>query len=228
MRVLFLRARLPRMAYVAGRRRLADAAGPPGPKDSPYIQHQLELLRKFEEREAAKRDGQDGDDLLGKVLPWIIASAFASLFGGIGYMIWENQRREAKMKAFLAEKEAEEGVIRTSSGLLYRVLRTGSGRHHPTARSSCYCNYRGTLIDGTEFDSSYGSDKPAIFSPHQLIKGWSEALQLMVEGDEWEVYVPAQLGYKNESTGKIPAGSALIFQVELVRIEGNRVEKTKL
>ena len=78
--------------------------------------------------------------------------------------------------------------------LRYKVLREGSGDSHPTVSSSCSCHYAGTLIDGTEFDSSYGRGEPTDFAPNQVIKGWTEAMQLMVEGDKWEMYIPSDLG----------------------------------
>ena len=97
---------------------------------------------------------------------------------------------DEKGAAFLKEKEAEEGVVKLPSGLLYKVLRKGDGQHHPTKDSPCECHYKGTLIDGSEFDSSYRRSAPTTFKPNQVIKGWTEALQLMVEGDHWEIYVP--------------------------------------
>merc|ERR1712196_641665 len=84
-------------------------------------------------------------------------------------------------KKFLEEKKAEEGVIALPSGLLYKVLKTGDGKDHPTPDSPCDCHYQGTLIDGTKFDSSYDRGKPTTFAPKQVIKGWTEAMQLMVE-----------------------------------------------
>merc|ERR1712129_258315 len=93
-------------------------------------------------------------------------------------------------KKFLEEKANEEGVISLASGLLYKVLKKGEGLHHPTKASPCECHYAGTLIDGTEFDSSYKRGQPTTFAPKQVIKGWTEAMQLMVEGDKWEMYIP--------------------------------------
>jgi FKBP-type peptidyl-prolyl cis-trans isomerase FklB len=83
-------------------------------------------------------------------------------------------------KAYLAEKTKEADVVTLPSGLMYKVLREGEGDSHPTADSSCSCHYAGTLIDGTEFDSSYGRGSPTDFAPNQVIKGWTEAMQLMV------------------------------------------------
>ncbi len=104
------------------------------------------------------------------------------------------------------------------------VLKSGSGQHHPTADSSCDCHYAGTLIDGTEFDSSYKRGQPTAFAPNQVIKGWTEAMQLMVEGDKWEMYIPSELAYgESGSPPKIGGGDALIFQMELIKIKGKSV-----
>ena len=131
-------------------------------------------------------------------------------------------------KKWLAEKAKEDGVITLPSGLMYKVLKTGSGEFHPTADSTCSCHYAGTLIDGTEFDSSYGRGQPTDFAPNQVIKGWTEAMQLMVEGDKWEMYIPSELGYgENGSPPKIQGGDALVFQMELLEIKGGKVEASK-
>ena len=98
-------------------------------------------------------------------------------------------------KKFLAEKAKEDGVIVLESGLMYKVLRKGDGAYHPTADSSCSCHYGGKLITGETFDSSYDRGSPTDFAPNQVIKGWTEAMQLMVEGDKWEMYIPSELGY---------------------------------
>lgn len=95
---------------------------------------------------------------------------------------------------------------------------------HPTIDSSCECHYAGTLIDGTEFDSSYARGSPTSFAPNQVIKGWTEAMQLMVEGDKWEMYIPSDLGYGDRgSPPKIQGGDALIFQMEIIKIKGGKV-----
>ena len=83
---------------------------------------------------------------------------------------------------YLEEKSKEEGVITLPSGLRYKVITRGEGKSHPTVNSPCLCHYAGTLIDGTEFDSSYSRGSPTTFAPNQVIKGWTEAMQLMVEG----------------------------------------------
>mmetsp|Transcript_91713 Transcript_91713/g.230469 ORF Transcript_91713/g.230469 Transcript_91713/m.230469 type:complete len:157 (+) Transcript_91713:97-567(+) len=130
---------------------------------------------------------------------------------------------------FLEEKAKEEGVVTLPSGLLYKVLKKGEGKHHPTKDSPCDCHYRGTLIDGTEFDSSYKRGKPTTFAPKQVIKGWTEAMQLMVEGDKWEMYIPSDLAYGDRGAGgKIPGGAALVFEMEIIKIKGDKVPKEDL
>uniref|UniRef100_A0A6B2LQE6 peptidylprolyl isomerase n=1 Tax=Arcella intermedia TaxID=1963864 RepID=A0A6B2LQE6_9EUKA len=108
----------------------------------------------------------------------------------------------------------------------YKVLHKGHGTFHPTVDSNCECHYRGTLIDGTEFDSSYKRGRPATFAPQQVIKGWTEAMQLMVEGDKWELYIPAELAYGNAQRGQfITPGSVLLFELEILTILGNKIPK---
>jgi len=125
--------------------------------------------------------------------------------------------------AFLEENKNKEGVITLPSGLQYKVLQKGTGLYHPTIDSPCDCHYAGTLIDGTEFDSSYKRGEPTSFAPQQVIKGWTEAMQLMVEGDKWEMYIPSELAYgESGSPPKIPGGSVLIFQMEILKIKGGK------
>merc|ERR1711934_938504 len=123
---------------------------------------------------------------------------------------------------YLAENKNKEGVITLPSGLQYKVLKKGSGTAHPTVDSPCECHYEGTLIDGTEFDSSYKRGSPTTFAPNQVIKGWTEAMQLMVEGDKWEMYIPSELGYGDSgSPPKIGGGDVLVFTMEIIKIKGN-------
>ncbi len=119
---------------------------------------------------------------------------------------------------FLAENKTREGVISTASGLQYEVLNKGEGETHPTAKSNVKVHYHGTLIDGTVFDSSVDRGEPISFGLNQVIAGWTEGVQLMVEGDKFRFYIPSSLAYGNQATGKIPAGSLLIFDVELLDI----------
>ena len=131
---------------------------------------------------------------------------------------------KAAGEKFLAENKTKEGVQTTPSGLQYKILTKGNGPV-PADTSRVQVNYKGTLIDGTEFDSSYkrkdknGKSKPATFRANQVIKGWTEALTMMPVGSKWELYIPADLAYGSRNTGKIKPFSTLIFEVELVSIE---------
>merc|ERR1719195_1062884 len=102
-------------------------------------------------------------------------------------------------KEWLESKGKEDGVVTLPSGLLYKVVKTSetpeAERKYPLVNSPCECHYAGTLIDGTEFDSSYSRGTPSTFAPNQVIKGWTEAMQLMAEGDKWELYIPSELAY---------------------------------
>mmetsp|Transcript_48658 Transcript_48658/g.87675 ORF Transcript_48658/g.87675 Transcript_48658/m.87675 type:complete len:209 (-) Transcript_48658:116-742(-) len=129
--------------------------------------------------------------------------------------------REAS-KQFLEENKGKEGVITLTSGLQYKVLKEGSGMEHPKVSTPCECHYAGRLLDGTEFDSSYKRGSPTSFAPNQVIKGWTEAMQLMVEGDKWQMYIPSELGYGDGGSGaKIKGGDVLIFNMEILKIKGD-------
>lgn len=120
---------------------------------------------------------------------------------------------------FLAENAKKPGVVTLPSGLQYKVLKQGDGLYHPSVGTPCSCHYSGQLIDGTVFDSSYDRGEPTTFAPNQVIKGWTEAMQLMVEGDKWELYIPSELAYGDRgSPPKIPGESMLIFQMEIVEV----------
>jgi FKBP-type peptidyl-prolyl cis-trans isomerase FkpA len=120
---------------------------------------------------------------------------------------------------FLAENKAKEGVVVTESGLQYKVLTEGKGKK-PTAEDTVSVNYRGKLIDGTEFDSSFKRNAPATFQVGRVIKGWTEALQLMPVGSKWELVIPADIAYGDRGAGAlIKPGSVLIFEVELLEIQ---------
>jgi FKBP-type peptidyl-prolyl cis-trans isomerase FklB len=130
--------------------------------------------------------------------------------------------------AYLEESKSKPGVITLPSGLQYKVLTAGSGTSHPTVSSPCSCHYKGALIDGTQFDSSYDRGEPTTFAPNQVIKGWTEAMQLMVEGDKWEMYIPSDLAYGDRgSPPKIGGGDALVFQMEILEILGDKVDALK-
>lgn len=119
---------------------------------------------------------------------------------------------------FMAENKTKEGVETTESGLQYKVITMGKGEK-PSENSEVKVNYRGTLIDGTEFDSSYSRNEPTTFRVGQVIEGWKEALQLMPVGSKWVLYIPQELAYGSREAGdKIKPYSALIFEVELLEI----------
>jgi len=123
---------------------------------------------------------------------------------------------------FLEENKKKEGVVTLASGLQYKVLKYGTGLSHPAADCPCDCHYRGTLIDGTEFDSSYKRGEPTTFAPNQVIKGWTEAMQLMVEGDKWEMYIPYNLAYGERGSRNIPGKAALIFTMEIMKVTDSK------
>jgi FKBP-type peptidyl-prolyl cis-trans isomerase len=121
--------------------------------------------------------------------------------------------------AFLATNKTKEGVVTLPSGLQYKVLKVGNGKK-PVATDTVECHYRGTLIDGTEFDSSYRSGHPAIVQVAKGIKGWQEALKLMPVGSKWQVFIPPQLAYGSSRGGQnIGPNSTLIFEIELLAIK---------
>ncbi len=121
---------------------------------------------------------------------------------------------------FLAANKSKDGVVTLPSGLQYKILTPGTGPK-PTASDTVVCNYRGTLINGTEFDSSYKRGQPATFPVGGVIKGWTEALQLMPVGSKWQLFIPSDLAYGDRAAGggDIGPGSTLIFEVELLSIQ---------
>ena len=119
---------------------------------------------------------------------------------------------------FLAENKNKEGVNETPSGLQYKIIKQGKGAI-PTAADKVSVHYRGTLIDGTEFDSSYKRIKPTTFAANQVIPGWTEALSMMRVGSKWELYIPVYLAYGSRNQGQIKPFSTLFFEVELLGIE---------
>lgn len=125
----------------------------------------------------------------------------------------------AKGQTFLTQNKAADGVIETNSGLQYQVLEKGTGSDHPTASSKVTVHYHGTLLDGTVFDSSVERDAPIAFGLNQVIKGWTEGVQLMVVGDKFKFFIPSELAYGDRATGKIQPGSLLIFEVTLLEIQ---------
>ena len=132
----------------------------------------------------------------------------------------EGEANKKEGEAFLAANKSKEGVVTLPSGLQYKILKAGTGPK-PTATDSVVCNYKGTLINGTEFDSSYKRGEPATFPVTGVIKGWTEALQLMPVGSKWQLFIPADLAYGARGTpgGPIGPNSTLIFEVELLSIK---------
>jgi FKBP-type peptidyl-prolyl cis-trans isomerase len=134
----------------------------------------------------------------------------------------ERQKAEAAKnlaagKAFLAANGIKEGVRVLPSGLQYKIIKKGTGKT-PTATDKVRTHYRGKLINGMEFDSSYKKGKPAEIFVKGVIPGWTEALQLMKEGGKWELYIPANLAYGEQGRPSIPANSTLIFEIELLEV----------
>jgi FKBP-type peptidyl-prolyl cis-trans isomerase len=138
-------------------------------------------------------------------------------------------RHEAEVKAvgeknkkqgdeFLAANKTKEGVLTLPSGLQYKVLKQGDGPK-PVATDTVVCNYRGTFIDGTEFDSSYKRNEPATFPVGRVIKGWTEILQLMPVGSKYQVVVPAELAYGDHASPQIGPNATLLFDIELLSIK---------
>jgi len=129
--------------------------------------------------------------------------------------------------AFLAANKSKEGVTALPSGLQYKVLTAGTGPK-PSASDSVVCNYRGTLINGKEFDSSYKRGQPATFPVSGVIKGWTEALQLMPVGSKWQLFIPSTLAYGERGAGgDIGPNATLIFEVELISIEDKAKSEDK-
>jgi FKBP-type peptidyl-prolyl cis-trans isomerase len=128
------------------------------------------------------------------------------------------EANQVAAEAFLAENATKEGVVVAESGLQYEILEAGEGPK-PTLEDSVEVHYRGTLIDGTEFDSSYGRNQTVTFGVGQVIAGWTEALQLMPVGSKWKLVIPPELGYGAGGAGQmIGPNAALIFEVELIAI----------
>lgn len=140
------------------------------------------------------------------------------------------ERNKKEGEAFLVENGKKEGVVSLPSGLQYKIIRSGEGAS-PTATDTVETNYRGTLIDGTEFDSSYNRGQTAVFPVNGVIAGWTEALQLMKVGDKWQLFIPPDLAYGERGAGPIGPNATLVFEVELVSIksepEGGSAGKEK-
>ncbi len=136
----------------------------------------------------------------------------------------EAERKEAGAKAikegedFLAANKVKPGVKTLASGLQYKVIKSGTGAT-PKATDTVKTHYKGTLINGTEFDSSYKRGEPATFPVNRVIPGWTEALQLMKEGDKWQLFIPAKLAYGAQGPPSIGPNQTLLFDIELIEIQ---------
>jgi FKBP-type peptidyl-prolyl cis-trans isomerase FklB len=127
------------------------------------------------------------------------------------------EKNKKEGEEFLAANKTKDGVVTLPSGLQYKVLTEGTGPK-PTSSDTVTCNYRGTLINGTEFDSSYKRNEPASFPVTGVIKGWTEALQLMPVGSKWQLFIPSDMAYGDSGRPGIEPGSTLVFEVELLSI----------
>lgn len=130
-----------------------------------------------------------------------------------------NARTTDAGRKFLEENAKKEGVVVLKSGLQYRVVKKGTSNKSPLVSTPCECHYEGRLIDGTVFDSSYKRGAPTTFAPNQVIKGWTEAMQLMHEGDKWELFIPSELAYGDAQRGQhITPGAVLVFDIEILKV----------
>eukprot|EP00933_Yihiella_yeosuensis_P021432 TRINITY_DN1694_c5_g1_i1.p1 TRINITY_DN1694_c5_g1~~TRINITY_DN1694_c5_g1_i1.p1 ORF type:complete len:246 (-),score=54.98 TRINITY_DN1694_c5_g1_i1:38-775(-) len=168
---------------------------------------------------------------------WIAAAVFAFLLQSLQPQLvlasgrkWDPGDTNEVGKKFLADYIQQEGVISTTSGINYRVLRTGSGTESPIDKARCLIHWEVRTAqnypDGEKMDSTYDRSEPMVLQPNMLVpgQGMSFALQMMVEGDKWEVALPAELGYGAAgSTGKVAPGDALFFTIELLEIKGESV-----
>jgi FKBP-type peptidyl-prolyl cis-trans isomerase len=142
------------------------------------------------------------------------------------------KRKEAGSKnklegeTFLAENKKKEDVITLPSGLQYKVITAGTGKI-PTLKDKVLCHYRGTFVDGKEFDSSYTRGEPITFALTGVIKGWTEALQLMPVGSKWKLFIPSDIAYGEYGNGDIGPNTALVFDIELISIEEGATELKK-
>ncbi len=135
------------------------------------------------------------------------------------------EKQKQRGEAFLSENKKKEGVKTLPSGLQYKIIKAGTGKK-PKSNDTVTVNYRGTLIDGTEFDSSFRRGQPATFPVSGVIPGWTEAMQLMAEGAKWELFVPPNLAYGERGAGGLIGPNAtLIFEVELIFVQENKQDK---
>ena len=129
------------------------------------------------------------------------------------------QKNKQEGEAFLVENARNEDVVVTDSGLQYRIITEGNGDYTPTAEDEVTVHYRGSYVDGTEFDSTYERNEPYTVKVKRLIEGWSEALQMMSEGAKWELYIPSEIAYGEEGSGNyVGPNAVLVFEVELLTV----------
>ncbi|GAL29839.1 FKBP-type peptidyl-prolyl cis-trans isomerase [Vibrio maritimus] len=154
---------------------------------------------------------------------------------GLDKRVAETMQKQAEEKAaaamkagddFRTEFAKQEGVTATESGLLYQVETEGTG-DKPKETDTVQVHYKGTLIDGTQFDSSYDRGEPATFPLNRVIPGWTEGVQLMTVGSKYKFVIPPELAYGEQDTPTIPANSTLVFEVELLKIEGDDAQATQ-
>ncbi|PHR94815.1 MAG: hypothetical protein COA78_31500 [Blastopirellula sp.] len=163
------------------------------------------------------------DALAGKpsVLTPEESQATMTAFQAIVQEVQKKKAEEASKKdiAYLAANKKKEGVVTTESGLQYKILKPGTGAT-PKPEDTVVCHYKGTFLDGKEFDSSYSRNEPASFPVLQVIKGWTEALQLMKVGAKWQLTIPGNLAYGPQGRSGIPPNAVLLFDIELLEIAG--------
>eukprot|EP00010_Vexillifera_abyssalis_P000745 CAMPEP_0201551738 /NCGR_PEP_ID=MMETSP0173_2-20130828/9196_1 /ASSEMBLY_ACC=CAM_ASM_000268 /TAXON_ID=218659 /ORGANISM="Vexillifera sp., Strain DIVA3 564/2" /LENGTH=151 /DNA_ID=CAMNT_0047962067 /DNA_START=11 /DNA_END=463 /DNA_ORIENTATION=+ len=151
-------------------------------------------------------------------MKFLTSSLFFILFILCAFLIATSVATKPEDEAWLKENALRDDVIVDSSGLQYRIIESGpADGAQPGPRDRVECHYRGTLTDGTEFDSSYSRGQPTTFGVYQVIKGWTIALQKMHVGDKWELFIPSELAYGESQRGRyITPGAALVFEIELI------------
>lgn len=169
-------------------------------------------------------------DALSDAKPLLTREEMERILADLKRRVLAAQREERTVRAeenlqkgrdFLEKNAVKKGVVTLPSGLQYRIIEKGSGAS-PGPADTVSVHYKGTLIDGTEFDSSYRRGKPAMFQTGRVIKGWTEALQLMHEGSKWELFIPPDLAYGARGAGSaIEPNSTLIFEVQLISVVRN-------
>lgn len=176
------------------------------------------------------KDGLQGTVALTEEEQIAAAEAFRSEFEELSNKKNAELASTAKTQGdvYLAEFDKQEGVMKTESGLRYKVLTPGDGKTFPQATDRAVVHYRGTLVDGTQFDSSYDRGQPATFGVGQVIKGWTEALMLMSKGAKFQLAIPSDLAYGDGGAGgTIPPGATLLFDVELLDVETANASASK-